>query len=116
MTTELNTEEETGEVIYMSEFLMKRRDKLLNEANEMFTKATKLSKNPDPRQDPFASVLMHKVDAIGEKCKAVEEHIKFIMMRGNDSISINSRGYSLSYNQPVPPPVSITVTVPAPVY
>lgn len=108
-------EEVPSNVIYMAEFLMKRRNGVVNDANAMFEKAKKLSKNPDPRQDPFAGVLMKKVDALAEKAEAIEKHIKFIV-RGGRGAMIPAHNYSTSYGQPSPPPpVKIDVSFPAPI-
>ncbi len=108
-------EEVPSNVIYMAEFLMRRRNQAVTEANAMFAKAQKLSKNPDPRQDPFAGVLMKKVDEFAEKAEALEKHIKFIV-RGGRGAMIPSQGYSTAYGQPSPPPpVKISVSFPAPI-
>lgn len=107
-------EEVKSNVVYMAEFLMKRRNSVVTEANAMYAKAEKLSKNPDPRQDPFAAVLMKKVDELAEKANAIENHVKFIV-RGGRGALIPSQGYSTSYGQPSPPPpVNISVSFPAP--
>lgn len=107
-------EEVQSNVIYMAEFLMRRRNSVVNDANAMYAKAQKLSKNPDPRQDPFAGVLMKKVDELAEKVNDIEKHIKFIV-RGGQGAIIPNRGYSTSYGQPSPPPpVKISVSFPAP--
>lgn len=104
-------EEVKSNVVYMAEFLMRRRNSVVAEANTMYAKAEKLSKNPDPRQDPFAGVLMKKVDALAEKANGIENHIKFIV-RGGRGAMIPSMGYQTSYAQP--PPVNINVTLPVP--
>lgn len=107
-------EEIPSNVIYMAEFLMRRRNALVTEANVMYAKAEKLSKNPDPRQDPFAGVLMKKVDALAEKANDIEKHIKFIVRGGRGAV-IPIRGYQTGYSQPTPPPpVKISVSFPAP--
>lgn len=108
-------EEVPSNVIYMAEFLMRRRNQTVTEANAMFAKAQKLSKRPDPRQDPFAGVLMKKVDEFAEKAEALEKHIKFIVRGGRGSM-IPSPGYSTAYGQPSPPPpVKISVSFPPPI-
>lgn len=107
-------EEIKSNVIYMAEFLMSRRNNMVNDANTIFEKAKKLSKNADPRQDPFASVLMKKIDSLAEKVEVIEKHIKFIVRGGHGAV-IPSQGYSTSYGQPMPPPpVNISVTFPSP--
>lgn len=107
-------EEVQSNVIYMAEFLMRRRNALVTEANVMYAKAQKLSKNSDPRQDPFAGALMKKVDALAEKADEAEKHMKFIVRGGRGSI-IPLHGYQTSYAQPSPPPpVKISVSFPAP--
>lgn len=101
-------------VIYMAEFLMKRRNKLVTDANELYEKAQKLSKKPDPRQDPFAVVLMKKVDSFAEQVESIEKHIKFIV-RGGHGTKIPSFGYSTTYGKPMQPPtVSINLPTPPP--
>ena len=107
-----NTEEETtGQVIHMADYLARTRKKKVDEANALIEKAQKLSKNPDPYQDPFASILMKRVDAIRDVVDAMENQIRFIVRGGNASAQIPARGYSLSYGQtPVPPPLNLTFT------
>jgi hypothetical protein len=108
-------EEVPNNVIYMAEFLMRRRNQAVTEANVMLAKAQKLSKHSDPRQDPFAGVLMKKVDEFAEKADALEKHIKFIV-RGGRGAMIPSQRYSTAYGQPSPPPpVKISVSFPAPI-
>ncbi len=114
MTQPLEKEEVKSNVVYLAEFLMKRRNAVVNDANIIFAKAQKLSKNPDPRQDPFAGVLMKKVDALAEKAESIEKHIKFIV-RGGRGALIPSHNYSTTYRQvSPPPPVKIDVSFPAP--
>lgn len=108
-------EEVPNNLIYMAEFLMRRRNQAVTEANVMYAKAQKLSKNPDPRQDQFAGVLMKKVDEFAKKADALEKHTKFIV-RGGRGAMIPSQRYSTAYGQPSPPPpVKISVSLPAPI-
>lgn len=91
-------------VVYMAEFLMTRRNAIVTEANALYEKATKLSKHPDPRQDPFAGVLTKKVDAMAETVGQIEKHIKFIV-RG---------GLNMVIPQAPPAPVNISIAHPSP--
>lgn len=93
-------------VVYMSDFLMTRRNVLVDNQIAMYKKATALSKRDDPRADPFAGHLMKKVDEFSEKIAKIDEHLDFINKK---SIPVDSSKYSLNYGQPapVPPPVAI---------
>lgn len=101
--------QEESNVVYMADFLMQRRNKLVTDANLMFEKAQKLSKHPDPRNDPFAAVLMKKVDAMADKVDQIENHMRFIVRGGNSvQIKLDTTGYQL--NTATLPPVTINVS------
>lgn len=108
-------EEVQTNVIYMGDYLLQRKNKLVDEANTMFAKAQKLSKKENPREDPFAGVLMNRVDEIVERVNVVDRHLKFIMRGGLGAILPNS-GYKMQWAQPTPPPpVKISVSRPNPI-
>lgn len=95
-------------VVYMADFLMRRRNELVEAANAMYEKATKLSKHDDPRQDPFATVLVKKVDAMAEQVDKIESHMRFIVRGGNSvQVKLDPTGYSL--NAASLPPVTISL-------
>lgn len=84
-------------VVYMADFLMQRRNKLVEAANAIYEKATKLSKHDDPRQDPFAKVLMKKIDVMAEQVDNIESHMRFIVRGGNAvQVKLDTTGYSLN--------------------
>lgn len=105
-------EEVKTNVIYMGDYLVQRKKQLETEANIMWAKAKQLSKYDDPRLDPFACVLMSKVDDMAENINDMERHIKFIM-RGGWGAAIPSRGYVAHYAS-TPPPAKIMVSMPKP--
>lgn len=103
----------TDNVVYMSEFLARRRIALVGQANELIEKAKKISKKEDLNADPFAAPLMKKVEAIAERCEQIEKHLRFIV-RGGLGSPVPARGYQTAYTQS-PPPVKLTVTMPNPI-
>ena len=100
-------------VVYLGEFLLSRRLKLVAQANELIEKAQKISKKEDLSADPFAAPLMKKVEALSEQVDKIESHLRFIA-RGGLGAAIPARGYQTAYPQALPP-VKLTVTMPNPI-
>lgn len=112
-----NEEKPVDNVVYMADFILRQRHKLVVDANELIAKAQKLSKKEDPRQDPFASVLMKKVDGLAERVEGLEKHLRFIVRGGNAAAAvIPARGYQTGYPIAPPPPVKISVSMAPPIH
>lgn len=111
MNEKTEKQEEMGVVIYMGDFLLRRKNKLTTDRDELALKAMKISKKDDPRQDPFAGVVMAKADAIHERIMGVDNQLAFIG-RGGFGAQIDARGYQLNHPQAAPPPITISFNKP----
>lgn len=96
-------EEQTGMVIDLTAFLTRRHAKLRSEIDTLYEKAKKVSKRPDPRDDPFAVSIMKKIDPLLKKLEKVEHQLKFLR-RGGQGTPIPNHGYAI--NLP-PQPASV---------
>lgn len=81
MSTEHNEE---STVISMVDYLLTKRKKLAEKANVLIEKAKKVSRRPDPNDDPFASAVMKKVKPLEEEIAKLDNHISFILRNSFD--------------------------------
>lgn len=105
-TTAANEENQTTNVVYMGDFLLRKLNHLREERDRLMTQAESLSKQD---KDQFAAPVQSKAHAIQNKMDKYLPHLKFIL-RGGHGQAVANRGYSLSYGQQTPPPVKITVS------
>jgi len=91
-------EELVSNVIILEDWLKRRRAQLMMEIDSLYQKAVKVSKKPDPREDPFAGVIMKIIEPLAKQLERVEGHLKFLRRSSGQAVHINPGSYTIQYH------------------